>query len=572
MKKAPATVKSTAVILHPGESREMSFGGGLEGAERTKRETALWSPPMVSPDRAINPGKKLADARGKDMVLNDGYTQGAVRIQKDSIVGASYRLNAKPDYRVICGTDAAWAQEWAEEFAAVAESRFNLAAESEDGWFDASGQLTFTGMLRLWVGAFCYTGEIIGTSEWEDSDPSRPFKTCIQMISPDRLCNRDGLPDGYDPRSGAKLSRGVEMDRKNRPIRFHFRRGYETDWDNREFDTWDIIEARKPWGRRQVVFVRDPNMIDQTRGISEMVAALGHSNMTKTYSELVLQKAVVDASYAAAVESEMPNADVIAAMGGGEQGIMNAVGQYMSMLQDFLGASENIAIDGVKMPHLFPGTKLNILPMGTPGGIGSDFEDSLIRKLAATFGVGFSEMSRNFAKFNYSGIKAEMALIERTMNSKKKFGADRAATQVYQLWVEEEIAQGHLPLPRGRNRTDFYKPLMKDAYTRCSWIASGRGQVDELKETQAAMLRIKAGLSTYEKEASRLGEDWRELAAQRAKEEKVFVDLNLPFSLDAQRAGNNEARNTMQGGRAGAGSAQDQDDADADEDEDTDDE
>src|SRR3546814_110117 len=121
----------------------------------------------------------------------------------------------------------------------------------------------------------------------------------------------------------------------------------------------------------------------------------------------------------------MPNADVIAAMGGGDQGFMNAVGQYMSMLQDFLGASENIAIDGVKMPHLFPGTKLNILPMSTPGGIGSDFEDSLIRKLAATFGVGFSEMSRNFAKFNYSGIKAEMALIERTMNSKKKFGADR---------------------------------------------------------------------------------------------------------------------------------------------------
>lgn len=555
MKKATARARSTDVTLVPAASREMSFGGGLEGAERTKRETALWSPPMVSPDRAINPGKKLADARGKDMVLNDGYTQGAVRIQKDSIVGASYRLNAKPDHRVILGSDTKYGAEWAEEFASVAEARFNLAAESEDGWFDASGQLTFTGMLRLWVGAFCYTGEIIGTAEWEDSDPTRPFKTAIQMISPDRLCNRDGLPDGYDPRSGAKLSRGVEMDRKNRPIRFHIRRGYETDWDNRDIDTWDIVEARKPWGRRQVVFVRDPNLIDQTRGISEMVAALAHSNMTKTYSELVLQKAVVDASFAAAVESEMPNADVIAALGGGESGFVNAVGQYMSMLQDFLGASENIAIDGVKMPHLFPGTKLNVLPMSTPGGIGSDFEDSLIRKLAATFGVGFSEMSRNFAKFNYSGIKAEMALIERTMNAKKKFGADRAATQIYQLWCEEEIAQGNLPLPRGKNRTDFYRPLMKDAYTRCAWIASGRGQVDELKETQASMLRIKTGISTYEKEAAKLGEDWRELAAQRAKEEKVFSDLNLSFSLDAQRAGNNEARNTMQGGSAGAGSA-----------------
>lgn len=568
MKKVPAQARNNAVTILPPLGKEMAFGGGLEGAERTKRETALWSPPMVSPDRAINPGKKLADARGKDMTLNDGYTQGAVRVQKDSIIGSSFRLNAKPDYRTICGTDAQWAQDWAEEYAAVAEARFNLAGESEDGWFDASGQLTLTGMLRLWVGAFCYTGEIIGTSEWADSDPSRPFSTMIQMISPDRLCNRDGLPDGRDPRTNNKISRGVEMDRRNRPIRFHLRRGYENDFDAQDVNVWDIVEARKPWGRRQVIYVRDPNMIDQTRGISEMVAALAHSNMTKTYSELVLQRAVVEASYAASIESEMPNADVIAAMGGAENGgMMHAIGQYMTMLQEFLGASDNIAVDGTKIPHFFPGTKMNVMPLTSTSGVGNDFEDSLIRKLAATFGVGFSEMSRNFSKFNYSGIKAEMALVERTMNAKKKFGADRAATQIYQLWTEEEMGAGNLPLPPDRNRTDFYRPLMKDAYTRCAWIASGRGQVDELKETQAAMLRIKAGLSTYEDEAAKLGRDWRELAQQRAKEEKVFVALNLPFSLDAQREGNNTARDTMKGGKSGSSANNDNADSEDDTDE-----
>jgi len=542
----------TDVILDGRTGREVVLGGALEGAERTKRETVAWTPRMGSPDRMINPGKKLADDRGKDMTMNDGYTQGAVRIQKDSIIGASYRLNAKPHYRLIVGNDSKYAQDWADEFSAVAESRFNLAADSEDGWFDASGQLSFTGMLRLWVGAYCYTGEIIGSVDYQDSDPARPFKTAIQMIAPDRLCNRDGLPDGYDPRSGQRLSRGVEMNRNNKPIRYHFRRGYDDDMNYRDIGVWDIVEARLPWGRRQVIHVRDPQMIDQTRGISEMVAALAHSNMTKTYSELMLQKAVVDASYAAAVESELPNPEVVAAMGGGQEGYISAIGNYMTMLQEFLGASENIAIDGVKMPHLFPGTKLNMLPMATPGGIGSDFENSLIRKLAATHGVGFSEMSRNFAEFNYSGIKAEMALIERTMNAKKKFGADRAATQIYQLWLEEEMAAGNLPMPRGKNRTDFYRPLMKDAYTRCNWIASGRGQVDELKETQAAMLRIKAGLSTYEKECAKLGDDYRETFAQRAREEGLAKKFNLPFSLDAQRAGNNEARNTMKGGKAGA--------------------
>jgi lambda family phage portal protein len=266
---------------------------------------------------------------------------------------------------------------------------------------------------------------------------------------------------------------------------------------------------------------------------------------------------VVEASYAASVESEMPNADVIAAMGGADNGGMaNAIGEYMQMLQDFLGASENIAIDGVKIPHLFPGTKFQATPLTSgSGGIGSEFEDSLIRKLAATYGVGFSEMSRNFSKFNYSGIKAEIALLERTMNAKKKFGADRAATQSYQLWVEEMMGQGILPLPRGRNRSDFYRPLMKDAYTRCDWIASGRGQIDELKETQAAMLRIKAGLSTYEIEIAKLGGDYRERFAQRAREEGLAKKFNLPFALDATVDGNNEARNTMPGGSAGASTA-----------------
>lgn len=535
-------------VAVPQDGGELAFGGGLEGAERTKRETVMWTPSMASPDKIVNTGKTMSDARSRDMALNDGYTQGAVRIKKDSIIGSMYRLNAKPNYRVICGTDAQWAKDWADDLAATAEARFNLASESEDGWFDASGQLTLTGMLRLWVGSFCYTGEMIATADYIDSDPTRPFRTCVQMIAPQRLCNRDGLPDGNDPRTGAILSRGIEKDWRGRHLRYHFRRGYENDINMVDSLTWDIIPARLPWGRRQVLFVRDPAMIDQTRGVSEMTAALVHSTMSKKYSEMVLQRAIVDASYAAAVESELPNADIIAALGGGSaDGFEKAVGIYMGMLQEYLGSAENIAVDGVKMPHLFPGTKLNIQPMSQPGGIGSDFEDSLIRRLAATLGVGFSEMSRNFSKFNYSGIKAEIALVERTLNAQKKFGADRIATQIYQLWFEEEMAAGNLPLPPGRNRTDFYRPLMKDAYTACTWIASSKGQIDELKETQAAMLRIKSGLSTYEDEAARLGRDWRDMAAQRAKEERLFVSLGLPFSLDATKDGTSGTASTMTG-------------------------
>ena len=68
---------------------------------------------------------------------------------------------------------------------------------------------------------------------------------------------------------------------------------------------------------------------------------------------------------------------------------------------------------------------------------------------------------------------------------------------------------------------------MKDAYTRCTWIGAGRGQIDEPKETAAALARIDGGLSTYEDEAARLGKDYRELFAQRAKEERQAKKLGL---------------------------------------------
>jgi capsid protein len=101
-----------AIHVGPVTGRDLVMGGGIEGAERTNRETMSWKPSHRSPDAAINLVKPEADARAVDMAMNDGITQNAIRIQKNSIVGAMYRLNAKPDYRVIYGKDNEAAAAW----------------------------------------------------------------------------------------------------------------------------------------------------------------------------------------------------------------------------------------------------------------------------------------------------------------------------------------------------------------------------------------------------------------------------------------------------------------------------
>lgn len=169
----------------------------------------------------------------------------------------------------------------------------------------------------------------------------------------------------------------------------------------------------------------------------------------------------------------------------------------------------------MKMPHLFPGTSMKLTPMGTPGGIGSDFQAALLRHVAAALGQSPSDLSRDFARVNYSGLKGELALAERDTNVKKQAWADRWATSVYRLWFEGRACRRQSAAAARSESHRLLRPLMKDAYTRCTWIGSGRGQIDEPKETAAALARIAGGLSTYEKECAKLGEDYRELFAQQ---------------------------------------------------------
>jgi capsid protein len=88
-----------------------------------------------------------------------------------------------------------------------------------------------------------------------------------------------------------------------------------------------------------------------------------------------------------------------------------------------------------------------------------------------------------------------MLTTQRHMLAKKKFVADRIADEVYSLWLEEWLNIGNLPLPRGYDARVFYQPFAKECLTACDWIGTGRGQIDELKETQAALLRVKGGMS-----------------------------------------------------------------------------
>lgn len=514
-------------LIGAPESPSEMAASAYEAANRTAHELALWAPPMQSADMEIIAEKSVADPRVRDMLRNDAYVQNGATIQKDSIVGEMFLLNAKPNYKVL-GLDETWAEEFQEEV----EAKFTLYAESVKNYPDAARRQTLTGLTRLAVGIHAMTGEVLASVEWMRSG-ARPFCTALQMIDLDRLGNPNGEMDS------PTLRGGVHRDSYGAPLGYWIRCSHPADFSDPDAFFWKYVPATRGqvvgnpgWDRPQMIHIVDQWRPDQSRGISAMVSALKEMRMTKKYRDIVLQSAVLNATFAASIESDLPQDVVLAQAGGGDPGALTKfAGDYLGEVARYVGGSRNIRVDGVKVPVFYPGTKMKLQNAGTPGGVGTGFEASMLRYIASSLGVSYEQLSKDYSSANYSNLRAAMAETGKRMRVQKRQVADRFATIYYRLWLEEALNAGAIEsMPR--KSPNWYDGLNADAYSACEWIGASMGQIDELKETQAAVLRVNNGLSTREAELARLGRDWRVVFRQLAREQKLAETEGLTFGAD----------------------------------------
>lgn len=519
-------------VVVSGELLEKKAGLGnnpYEGAERLGQELGSWRAPSRSADAAVLPNRDILEARGQDLMRNHGNLVGASNTHKDSIIGAHYRLNAKPKWRTLGLSDA-----WADEFAEEVEETFTLYAESDAYWIDASARCTLTELCRLGIGVYFVGGEVVGTMNWLKGD--RPFQTAFQMIDAKRLSNPN------DKQDSDRLRRGVHLGPLGEPIGFSFRKGFVNDLLAPVADAyrWEYWPIRKRWGRLQVLHIQEMQRPGQNRGLADMVSILKETRMGKRFHELSLENAIVQASYAAAIESELPPEAAMQMIGAVQEGREVAAVGWLQALSEYTRGGRALEINGIKVPYLFPGSKLHMMSPDRPEGVGGEFEESLNRLIASGLGVSYEELTRDFTKTNYSSARAAANNTMKFMRSRKRMVADKIANSVYQCWLEEAINKDLLRTTRELTRKNsdwFYQPLFKEAVSHAHWIGSSRGQVDELKETQASVMRIAAGLSTLEIECAVLGNDYRDIIIQRVKEMKLLQANGLTLDLSAAKSG-----------------------------------
>lgn len=533
----PTADTPAGVVTVPAAPAGELAMGPFEASDRLDSSIALWSSPLRSIDADVLPEKPVIDGRARDMMRNDAYVQGGSTLHKDNIVGSHYLLNSRPSSKIIFGKQD---DLWEEEFQEEVEEKWDLYSDSTDGWIDATRTNNFTQLVRLGVGIRLMAGEFLATVEWIKDDGA-PFNTAIQFVDLDRL-STDPLSLS---RGDQNVRAGIRFNNRGAPIAYQIRTEHPADYGNmytRNFQMpqWKEISRKKPWGRLQVIHLFETLRPDQSRGVTEMAASLKAMKMSHTWRDINIQHAVTQALYAAAITSDLPSEQVFASLGGGaltadkaQELVTNYAEGYLSSIAQYAGTNRGLQIDGVKIPHLYPGTKLELLSPGK-SGLQPEFEQSLLRYIAASLGVSYEQLSRDYTHTNYASARAAMAETWKFMQSQKKMFADRFASICYRLWLEEAINKGEITsFPKNRAARLYTNGVLNmkfDAISKCDWIGASRGQIDEYKETQAAVLRITNGLSTAEDELARLGKDWRKVYRQLKREMALRETLGLMFS------------------------------------------
>lgn len=487
-----------------------SFTGGGEGFGR---QMAEWTPQLKTSDAALLPNLELGNARADDLVRNNGIAAGGVQIHVDNIVGSAFRLSYKPRNKRL-GIDS----EDLKSFKADVESLWLEESEDDSGcWLDAERKRTFTMMVREVVATHATFQEAMAYAGW-DTSAARPCRTNIKMISPKRVCNP------FNALDNDKVRGGISCSKQGAALAYFIRSQdssafYGTGYGHK----WTRIARETRHGRPQFLHIFEPTEDGQTRASNHFFKVMEQLHMLPKLQHTTLQNAIVNAMYAAVIETELgpeAAADIIGGMADNDSKVQN----YLAQIADYHQTS-NIRMNGVKVPHLLPQERLH---MQTSGNVDNGFvnlEESILRWTARGLNVPYEALAQNYSKTSYSSARASMLEGWRYFMGRRKIIASRFASIVFSLWLEEKIDRGHIKMPRSA-RYGFYEA--KSSWCNAEWIGSGRLAIDGLKEVKEAVLRIESGLSTYEKECAQMGEDYQEIFIQQVHEMEERKAAGLP--------------------------------------------
>jgi len=133
---------------------------------------------------------------------------------------------------------------------------------------------------------------------------------------------------------------------------------------------------------------------------------------------------------------------------------------------------------------------------------------------------------------SYSASRGELNELLKYVRKMRTFIVDNYCQIIRNMWLDEAVAIGDVEAVGY-----FDDPLVKKAWRKTVWTGAVPGQLNEVAETRASVMRIENGLSNHEKESHQInGTDHRTNVKKFKRERKIMSDAGYTKYKEEERS------------------------------------
>lgn len=427
--------------------------------------------------------------RSRDLMRNDPVAFAVIDTMITNVIGYGLQLQSDINAKKLGVSE--------EKAAKIQDACEDVFSEwSKDA--DKARVLNFNEYQRLAFQKIMVDGEAIVLPTW-DEQPRKEFGRCLQMLESEEL-DANWIPND-------NTLNGITFDTNGAPKTYWLKKYKKTEGLTTPMNP-QAIRARDEMGRPNVLHIFETNRPNQTRGLPKLTPVMSKFQDFNEYLEAEIVAARVAACLAVFVQK---NDAITAAQAMGAD-------DY-----DYYGQRQQDIEPGV-INYLEPGETIAVVDPKRNDSIGA-FTESIMRIVGMATGLPYELLVKDFSKTNYSSARAALLEARRQFDFYRKWFADKFCQPIYDLVLEEAYYRGRLPITQAQFENKFR------LITKAKWNGSPFGQIDEVKETQAAILRINSGLSSYADELTGDGKDWKNVFSQRKRENELSKEYGLDFEL-----------------------------------------
>jgi len=475
----------------------MNSGYANSGANRRKKSMIGWIFKGGSTKEDIDDNQDTLRQRSRDLYMNTPLATGSIKTIRTNVVGYGLILNSQIDHEFL-GLSIEEADAWE----TTVEREFALWADSI--MCDALQMNNFYELQQLAFISCLMSGEVFATLPYRNHH-QHWYGLRVQLLESDRICSPNG--------ASKNIINGVELGRYGEVVAYHI------------CDTHPLAEStsQKKWmridkfgqksGRQNILHLMESERPEQRRGVPILAPVIESLKQLGRYTDAELTAALVSSLFTVFIETkdEYDAPPLGSAINEQEQ-----VDKEDELSYE-LGAGAIVA--------LAEGEKANT---SNPARNNSSFDPFVVavcRQIGTALELPYEILLKHFTS-SYSASRAALLEAWKMFKMRRTFLANDFCQPIYEEWLTEAILLGRIQAPGFLDN-----PLVRKAYCGAEWNGPTQGQLDPLKEVQAAMLRVENGFSTRARETVELtgGNYWLN-HAQREREEQARREAGLDMS------------------------------------------